>query len=146
MTVDALEIRPFQAGDRAEVIALWAEVFADDPPANAPARMIDIKLRVQPELFLVGLVDGALVATVLAGFDGVRGWIHRLAVQPRCRRQAIGTQMMRAAEAGLHGLGCPKINLQVRSTNAAVVAFYESLGYATEDRISLGRVLPSTKA
>jgi ribosomal protein S18 acetylase RimI-like enzyme len=142
MTVPVpLEIRPFQERDRPEVLALWSEVFAGDPPANQPGRMIDTKLRVQPELFLLGLAGGTVVATVMAGFDGVRGWVHHLAVQPQCRRQAIGTRMMSAAEAGLRALGCPKINLQVRSTNAAVVAFYESLGYAVEDRISLGRRL-----
>jgi len=78
---------------------------------------------------------------VLAGFDGVRGWVHHLAVLPTLRRLGLATQLMRAAEQGLTQLGCPKLNLQVRSTNADVVAFYESLGYAVEDRISLGKPL-----
>jgi ribosomal protein S18 acetylase RimI-like enzyme len=134
-------VRAFRAGDREEVERLWARVFPDDPPSNAPAVMIDNKLKVQPELFLVGVVDGGVVGAVMAGFDGVRGWVHHLAVSPDHRRCGVGTALVRAAESGLAGLGCPKVNLQVRATNAEVVAFYRQLGYAIEDRVSMGRRL-----
>ena len=77
----------------------------------------------------------------MAGFDGVRGWVHHLAVDPASRRQGIATQLMRAAESGLQALGCPKVNLQVRSTNLEVIRFYQSLGYAVEERASLGKRL-----
>jgi len=123
------------------VISLWGEVFPDDPPWNEPAAVIRRKLTVQPQLFLVGLVDGRVVGTVLAGFDGVRGWVHHLAVHGSCRRQGIASALMRAAEEGLAGLGCPKVNLQVRATNAAVVAFYRAIGYDVEERASLGKRL-----
>ena len=103
--------------------------------------MIDRKLTVQPELFLVAESDGRIVGTVLGGFDGVRGWIHHLAVVASQRRKGIGRALMQSAEEGLKTLGCPKVNLQVRATNIAVVAFYRSLGYNVEDRASLGKRL-----
>jgi ribosomal protein S18 acetylase RimI-like enzyme len=136
---DQFIIRPFRDGDRAPVIELWSRVFANDPPWNEPGGMIDRKLTVQPELFLIGEVDGGLAATVLAGFDGVRGWIYHLAVEPQYRRRGFGTSMVRAVEEGLKRLGCPKINLQVRARNSEVVAFYLSLGYRIEDHTSMGK-------
>jgi hypothetical protein len=85
--------------------------------------------------------EGKVVATVLAGFDGVRGWIHHLAVVPSLGHRGIATQMIREAESGLAKLGCPKVNLQVRPANADVVAFYRSLGYQVEERVSMGKRL-----
>jgi Acetyltransferases len=136
-----VDIRPYESKDHAQVVALWNEVFPDDPPWNEPASMIRRKLTVQPELFLVAHVNDQVAGTVLAGFDGVRGWVHHLAVHGSCRRQGIAKLLMTAAEKGLAALGCPKVNLQVRATNSAVVAFYRSLGYQLEDRASLGKRL-----
>ncbi len=152
-----LSIRAFRDGDRAAVEALWTRMFPDDPPRNAPAVMIDSKLKVQPELLLVGEVDGAeaaadgvdgaravdtrIVGAVMAGYDGVRGWIYHLAVAPEFRRRGYGAQLVRAAEAGLRTLGCAKVNLQVRASNREVVAFYQSVGYEVEERVSMGRRL-----
>jgi ribosomal protein S18 acetylase RimI-like enzyme len=140
----ALQVRPYEARDHSEVVALWKDVFAGDPPWNEPSVMIERKLSVQPELFFVALSDSTVVGTVLAGFDGVRGWIHHLAVTPTHRRQGIASQLMRAAEAGLLKIGCPKVNLQVRATNSAVIAFYEALGYDVEERASLGKRLDAS--
>jgi hypothetical protein len=134
-----LEIRPFRESDRAEVVNLWAETFPDEPEHNVSTEIIDRKLRVQPELFLVAIVDDVLVGTLLAGFDGVRGWFHRLAVHASAQRGGVGTRLVRHAETALSEHGCPKVNLQIRTANAAVIAFYRSLGYATEDRISMGK-------
>lgn len=136
-----VDIRPYESKDQTQVVALWNEVFPDDPPWNDPTSMIRRKLTVQPELFLVAHVTGEVAGTVLAGFDGVRGWVHHLAVRASYRRQGLASSLMTAAEKGLAALGCPKVNLQVRATNSAVVAFYRSLGYEVEDRISLGRRL-----
>lgn len=136
-----LTIRPFQAGDRAALEKLWARVFADDPPWNTPAVMIENKLRVQPELLLVAVIDEALVGAVIAGFDGTRGWIYHLAVAPESRRRGIATQLVRAAEAGLRRLGCPKVNIQVRESNDEAVAFYQKLGFSIEERVSMGHRL-----
>jgi ribosomal protein S18 acetylase RimI-like enzyme len=141
MTEPPLLVRPYLATDRAALEQLWAGVFSDDPPWNAPAVMIENKLKVQPELLLVGVVGAALIGAVMAGFDGVRGWIHHLAVAPEWRRRGFATQLVRAAESGLRELGCPKVNLQVRATNTEVIAFYRRLGYQVEERVSMGRRL-----
>jgi ribosomal protein S18 acetylase RimI-like enzyme len=103
--------------------------------------VIDRKLRVQRELFLVGEFQGDIVGTVIAGFDGYRGWVYHLAVRPGVRRRGFGRALMQEAEARLKALGCPKLNLQVRSSNGGVIAFYEQLGYSIEDRASLGKIL-----
>ncbi|MEP7052213.1 MAG: GNAT family acetyltransferase [Pseudomonadota bacterium] len=136
-----LLIRPFQASDRQALETLWGRVFPDDPPRNAPALMIDAKLKVHPELLLVGLLEGKLVGAVIAGYDGVRGWLYHLAVAPEQRRQGFATELVRAAEGALSKLGCSKVNLQVRATNVAVLGLYNALGYEVEDRVSMGRVL-----
>ena len=137
----ALEIRPYRETDEADVVALWTRVFPETRAWNQPAAYIRRKLAVQRELFLVGALDGRVVATVLAGYDGVRGWVYHLAVVPEHRRHGCGRAMMAAAEERLHALGCLKINLQIFRTNAEVVHFYERLGYAVEDRISMGKRL-----
>jgi len=132
-------IRTFQADDESGVIELWQSVFTDDPPWNAPSLVIQRKLKTQPELFLVGELAGDIVATVLAGYDGVRGWIYHLAVAHDYQRKGFGRAMMQAAEKRLRDMGCPKINLQVRSDNAEVIAFYNRIGYQIEDRASFGK-------
>lgn len=138
---DSLTIRPFEPTDRSALEQLWGRVFADDPPWNAPAIMIANKLKVQPELLLVGVLDDVLVGAVMAGFDGVRGWIYHLAVAPEARRRGVATQLVRSAESGLRKLGCPKVNIQVRASNGEVVAFYQRLGFVLEERVSMGRRL-----
>ncbi|HVY39963.1 MAG TPA: GNAT family acetyltransferase [Polyangia bacterium] len=136
-----LQIRAFDKHDQPALEELWSAVFADDPAWNAPAALIARKLTVQPELLLVALLDGRLVGAVMAGFDGVRGWIYHLAVAPDARRRGVGRQLIRAAEARLRDLGCPKVNLQVRASNRGVVEFYNALGYRSEERVSMGRRL-----
>lgn len=145
---DGLHIRAYRAGDEAQVVRLWDTVFPDNPAWNVPADDIRRKLEVQRSLFLVGEVDGVIVGTVMAGFDGHRGWIHRLAVLPELRRQGMARALMADAEQRLRAIGCTKVNLQVRSTNAGVVTFYEKIGYGVEDRVSMGKLLvqPDAKA
>ena len=137
---DQLQIRPFRSGDQPAVIRLW-ETCALVVPHNAPAVDIACKLQVQPELFLVGAVGAAIVATVMAGYDGHRGWINYLAVDPLYRHRGFGRRMMEAAEEKLRRLGCPKINLQVRRSNAGVIEFYRRLGYTIDPVTSLGKRL-----
>jgi hypothetical protein len=86
-------------------------------------------------------VDGRIAGTVMAGYDGHRGWVHLVAVDPRYRRRGVGSALMRRAEALLDAMGCPKLNLQVRPTTPEIVGFYESLGFEVEERISMGKVL-----
>lgn len=135
-----LVIRAYDERDAAEVVALWRRcdlVVA----GNDPYRDIALKLQMQRELFLVGTLDGHVVATVMAGYEGHRGWINYLAVSPEVQRRGFGRRMMDAAETKLRQLGAPKINLQVRSTNSAVIEFYRRLGFAIEDRVSMGKRL-----
>lgn len=139
-----MQIRPFKETDTEAVSTLWQEVFPDDSPHNAPAVVIKQKLQCQPELFFVGELDGSIVGTVLTGYDGHRGWLYSVAVSPKQRRQGLGTKLIRHAEKELTAIGCTKINLQIRSTNAAVVAFYKELSYEIEERISMGKRFPST--
>ena len=133
------EVRPYRSSDEPAVVALWRAVFPDDPPHHDPAASIQLKVSVQPELFFVATRGGDLVGTIMAGFDGHRGWIYRVAVSQEHQRQGIGTALMRHAEAELIARGAPKINLQVRATNEQVVDFYRSLGYVVEERVSMGK-------
>ena len=135
-----LEIQPYRESDRGAVVALWRESGLVRP-WNDPVKDIHRKLRVQPDLFLVGTLDSRLVATVMAGYEGHRGWINYLAVAKECRKQGIGRRLMGEAEARLRAAGCPKINLQIRSSNAEAVAFYRSLGFSMDDVVSLGKRL-----
>ncbi len=138
-TVMPITIRPYQDQDGQAVIALWRDCRLV-VPSNDPQTDILLKIRFQPDLFLVGSSeDGQLLATVMAGYEGHRGWINYLAVAPAHRRQGIGRQMMAAAEGRLRALGCPKINLQVRRGNAAVIDFYRRIGFAEDDVVSLGK-------
>jgi ribosomal protein S18 acetylase RimI-like enzyme len=110
---------------------------------NDPHKDIQRKLSVQPWLFLVGVLEGRIIATVMAGFDGHRGWVNYLAVAQKHRRQGLGRALMEHVEKGLEAMGCPKLNVQIRSSNAGVVAFYEKLGYAQDRTLSLGKRLIS---
>ncbi|WP_428622723.1 GNAT family acetyltransferase [Sedimenticola sp.] len=135
-----LYIRPFQVRDQAPVIALWRECDLVKPQ-NDPAKDIARKLKVDPELFLVGRIDDKIVTTVMGGYEGHRGWINYLAVKPSLRRRGYGQAMMAAVEQLIKNRGCPKINLQVRTTNQAVLAFYDALGYRNDQVVGLGKRL-----
>jgi ribosomal protein S18 acetylase RimI-like enzyme len=137
--IKPITIRPYREADREAVIALWL-VCGLVVPSNDPAADILHKIRFQPDLFLVGHgEDDWLCATVMAGYEGHRGWINYLAVAPAHRRRGIGRQMLAAAEGRLRALGCPKINLQVRRTNTAVIDFYRRVGFKEDEVVSLGK-------
>ncbi len=133
-------IRAFQPSDEPAVIALW-QACDLIRPWNNPQLDIRRKLAVQPAMFLVAEADQRVMGTVMAGYEGHRGWINDLAVCPTKRLQGVGRQLMQAAESALKAAGCPKINLQVRDGNDAVLAFYERLGYDVDPVVSLGKRL-----
>lgn len=135
-----MEIRPFAAADEDAVIRLW-ERCELTRPWNDPRKDVRRKLAVRPDLFLVGVVGGEVAGTVMVGYDGHRGWINYLAVAPEHRRRGLGRLLMAEAERLLAREGCPKINLQVRADNQAVVAFYRRIGYAEDAVVSLGKRL-----
>lgn len=133
-------VRAFKESDETRVLELW--MFAGlIRPWNDPKKDIARKLKVQRELFLVAELEGVVVGVVMAGYDGHRGWVNYLAVDIGQRRRGIGSALMRDAERRLRLLGCPKINLQVRTENREVQAFYATLGFKNDEVVSLGKRL-----
>ncbi|MDA0988977.1 MAG: GNAT family acetyltransferase [Chloroflexi bacterium] len=135
-----LVIRPYQESDQQSVVKLWRDcglVVA----SNDPVKDIHRKLEIQQEMFLVGVLDTRLVAAMMAGYEGHRGWINYLAVEPGFQGAGIGSRIMEEAEARLRTLGCPKINLQIRRSNADVGEFYKKIGYSVDDVVSMGKHL-----
>ncbi len=135
-----MKIRTYKPSDESAVIDLWKRCGLV-APQNNPQADIRRKLDVAPELFLVGTLDSRIVATVMAGYEGHRGWINYLAVAPHLQKTGYGRQIMEHAEGLLRELGCPKINLQVRSTNKEVIEFYQRIGFSFDDVLSMGKRL-----
>lgn len=135
-----MQIRPFNAADETAVVALWEECRLTRP-WNNPHKDIARKLAEQPELFLVGVVNEALIATVMAGYEGHRGWVYYLAVAPALRGRGFGRALMQHVEALLVRRGCPKLSLLVRTSNPEAIAFYRHLGYTQDEAVSLGKRL-----
>ncbi len=133
-------IRPFVEADEEHVVALW-HATGLVVPWNDPHRDIARKLTTQPELFLVAERSGQLLGTVMAGYDGHRGWVNYLAVTQAAQGGGLGRRLMEAVEEALAGRGCAKVNLQVRAGNAAAMAFYEALGYRRDAVVSYGKRL-----
>jgi ribosomal protein S18 acetylase RimI-like enzyme len=133
-------LRAYSASDQTDVIRLW-EACGLIRSWNDPVKDIVRKLAVQRELFLVGLLGEELVATAMAGYDGHRGWVNYLAVSPQHQRKGLGRAVMHRLEELLQTAGCPKLNLQVRAGNAAVLDFYRRLGYSEDSVVSLGKRL-----
>ena len=138
---DPLVIRPFSANLTDAVVALWRSCDLV-VPWNDPYEDIARKRSEHPELFLVGLEEGRPIGTVMAGWDGHRGWLNYVAVARDNRGRGVGRALVRAAEVRLAALGCPKVNLQVRRGSAAAIGFYRALGYEVDDVVSLGRRFP----
>ena len=135
-----MHIRPFERRDTDAAIALW-QARGLTRPWNDPLKDIKRKLAVQPELFLVGELDGAIVATAMGGYDGHRGSVYYLAAAEAHAGKGFGAAILAELERRLAAIGCPKINLLVRGENEAVVKFYDRLGYQRHDSLSLGRRL-----
>ena len=140
MTESSLLIRPFKEGDEEALVSLW-NMCKLTVPWNNPYKDIARKLKVQAELFLVGYLEDKLIASVMAGYDGHRGWINYFAVHPDFQARGYGKQIMDNVENGLRELGCPKINLQIREGNDKVFSYYQKLGFVEEKRINMGKRL-----
>jgi len=124
---------------RDQVIVLWNAVFGYESAHNEPSLAIDKKVTANDGLFFVAIIEKQVIGTIMAGYDGHRGWIYSVAVHPEHRKQGIGSQLVAHAESALIERGCMKINLQIMAGNESVVAFYASLGYAVEQRVSMGK-------
>ena len=140
MQKSSLLIRKFQESDEQGLVSLW-NVCKLTVPWNNPYKDIARKLSVNPELFLVGYIEDKLIASVMAGYDGHRGWINYFAVHPDFQNRGFGKQVMGYVENILRELGCPKINLQIREGNKKVLSYYQKLGFVQEKRISMSKRL-----
>lgn len=122
------------------MVALWRRCNLVRP-TNDPHKDIRRKLHVRPDLFLVGVVEGEIVASVMVGYEGHRGWLNYLAVAPNHQRKGFGRAIVDEAERLLRKDGCPKINLQVRTSNEGAIEFYRRIGFAVDDVVSMGKRL-----
>ena len=139
-----MEICSFAVEDEKAVIELWQKCNLVRS-WNSPESDIRRKLKVNPELFLIGILDGKIVATVMGGYEGHRGWVNYLAVDPAYQKKGFGRQLMAEIEKRLLALDCPKINLQVRSGNTSALEFYSRIGYKDDNVVSMGkRIIPDT--
>lgn len=136
-----MNIRPYRDDDERELLALWTQVLGYAASHNNPSRSLHRKLNHDRDLLLVAVEEDRVIGTVMGGYDGHRGWLYSIAVDPGYRRRGVATALVRRMEQLLAGRGCPKINLQVMPSNPQAVEFYRSLGFVVEERISMGKVL-----
>lgn len=135
-----MNIKPYHTDNQQAVINLWKAcnlVVA----WNDPVKDIQRKILVDPDLFLIGELSGEIVASVMGGYEGHRGWINYLAVSPQHQRKGYARSIMQQVEDLIRAKGSPKINLQVRGTNTEVIEFYQAIGYDIENTVGLGKRL-----
>ena len=135
-----MQIRRYSSSDQSSIITLW-ERCGLIRLWNDPKKDINRKLKAQPELFFVGVLDGVLIASAMAGYEGHRGWINYLAVSPDHRQKGYGRIIMQEVERQLKIIGCPKINLQIRESNTRAINFYKKLGYDIDEVLMMGKRL-----
>jgi hypothetical protein len=140
-----IDIRPYQDPDEAALVALWG-MCGLTRPWNPPSGDIALVRRSGHGEILVAAQRGAIVGSVVVGHDGHRGWVYYLAVAPARRRGGLGRRLMQAAEAWVAARGVRKLELMVRTGNAAVADFYERIGYAREPVLVMSRWLDGTRA
>ncbi len=142
MGTDSVKIVEFDnLQHRRQVAGLWRDVFGYEANHNRPEIVIDKKIAAADGLFFVAINQQAIAGTVMAGYDGHRGWIYSIAVLPTLQKKRIGSALLTFAEKKLSSLGCMKINLQIMDGNDAVQQFYQANGYLIEKRISMGKRL-----
>lgn len=132
-----MKIRKYKDEDKTGLINFWEIIFPDDPPHNEPASVIDAKLAIDDLIFLAE-ENGQIIGACMAGYDGHRGWLYAVGVSIERRRSGTGSALIKHVMQELKRIGCIKVNLQIRSSNVQVAKFYESLGFASEDRLSMG--------
>ena len=135
-----MKIRAFEPRDESAVVALW-QACGLTRPWNDPHKDIARKLAVQRDLFFVGEAENELVASVMAGYEGHRGWVNYLAVAPKFRGRGYGRMLMQYVEAALERRGCPKVSVLGRHSNPDAMEFYRRLGYVQDESVSFGKRL-----
>ena len=136
MSEEQCIIRPFELKDKESVVELW-KICRLTRPWNNPEKDIERKLNVQSEMFLVLEIEGSVIGSVMAAYDGHRGVINYLAVHPGYQKKGYGKMLMTYVERELLNKGCPKINLLVRSDNLNIKRFYKSLHYDEQDDVKV---------
>ena len=140
-----MKIRPFHETDTEAVVRLWEQCDLTRP-WNNPYKDIERKLTTQRDLFLVGELEGVVIGSVMAGYEGHRGWVNYLAIAPEHQGKEYGRQLMEQVEHQLRERGCAKLNLQVRTSNQVALGFYARLGYVQDQVVSLGKRLISDES
>jgi len=135
-----IQFRQFHPDDTEQVVALW-QACGLTRPWNDPHKDIERKLQQEPELFIVAEHNRHLLGSVMAGYDGHRGWIYYLSVLPQYQSQGLGKSLVQQAEQRLRSKGCPKIQLMIRHDNSGVQDFYRTLGYEQAEVVVLGKRL-----
>ncbi len=138
MKEEQLSIRTYQIADEDAVIKLWKDCNLV-APQNNPQKDIQFKLDFQPDLFLVGTYNDKVVATAMVGYEGHRGWINYLAVAPEMQKRGFGKELVFEAEERLKAVGCPKLNVQIRTANTAVIEFYKRIGFGDDNVMGMGK-------
>jgi len=136
--MEKIKIKTFEQKDEIEVINLW-ELCNLIVPQNDPKLEINSKVNFQPDLLYVGFFQKKLIASIMVGYEGHRGWINYLVVHPDYQRRGFGRQLMDYATITLSKMGCQKINVQVRESNLSVIQFYRNLGFTDDKVISYGK-------
>ena len=127
--------------DRIQVVELWRNIFGYETAHNEPNLAISKKIATKDGLFFVAVENTEVVGTIMAGYDGHRGWLYSVAVDPNKRLSGLGSSLVHHAEKALADLGFMKVNLQLLDTNEATAAFYKSIGYSVEPRLSMGKLI-----
>lgn len=135
-----MEIAALTAEHRSRAVELW-DLSGLTRPWNPPGDDFDRAVKGQTSCVLGGFVGSFLVGTIMAGYDGHRGWLYYLAVDPEHRGHGFGSDLMVAGEHWLAGVGAPKVQLLIRSDNAGIVKLYQSMGYEQSSTIVLGKAL-----
>jgi ribosomal protein S18 acetylase RimI-like enzyme len=126
-----IALRPATVDDIDPVLAFWLE--AAEPTSTDSAEALARLLRHDPGALIVAEADGRIVGSVMAGWDGWRGAIYRLAVRPEVRRRGLGHSLLRAAEDRLTGLGGRRLHAIVVEENANAVAFWDATDWEHQD-------------
>jgi hypothetical protein len=139
-TANALTVAAIDDGDIPEVITLWHRC-GSTRAWNDPAADIALARKQANSTVLLGRNGGELVASVLVGHDGHRGWVYYVTVHPEHRFKGYGRMIMTSAENWLRSRGIEKLQLMIRGDNAQVHAFYQSLGYYDQERVVFAKWL-----
>jgi ribosomal protein S18 acetylase RimI-like enzyme len=135
-----MEIRPATLEDGPRLADLWAAAGLSFRREHVTHELAGA-LAQNPDLVLLGMEDGVVVASVFGTFDGRRGWVNRLATHPDWRGRGFARELLRSLEGRLGAAGCLKVNLLIEPDNAEVVPFYSRFGYELDDLVFMEKWL-----